>query len=223
MLRRFLPAALILVTLLLPKPARAFEGFLFGLDFGYGSWGINTSKFKYTDPTVGYSPGDVQAFAQTTSNGNFDINMHLGWNFFGHASLEAVIQGTSWNTFNTERGGAGFGGGRVTWYPLQIFSRLNDRRYDVGLEFGAGYTISGGPSTDGGPTLGMDGYYLAPGIVAEWRVSRTVGFTLGFRYFIANWSKFYLNYNDGIYTPASGVQAGWATVTLGILLHVPSS
>jgi hypothetical protein len=216
MLRRFFWNVVVCLLVAAPLSAHAAEGFMFGLEAGYGGWSIDGSKLKSSQSGLQVGSGEGNSFAQPINdNSHFVLNMHTGWNILGHASIEAAIHATSWNVFDSSRGGSGFVGGRATWYPLQIFLPA-DRKYDVGLEFGAGYSIAGGP------TYGAAGPYVAFGLLGEYLVgkARTVGFTLAVRHFVPLWSKFYLDYNNNVSAPADGLSAAWTTVTVGVSLHV---
>jgi len=188
---------------------------MLGLESGYGHWSFDSTNLKLKNDSFGLGTLAGNLFAQPISDGsNYTLNLHLGWNFYGHAAVEAAIHATSWDLFKEDRGGSGFVGGRLAWYPLQLVSSLADRKYDAGVEFGTGYSIAGGPN------YGMEGSYVQFGASGEIYVAKSISFALNLRYFIPMWSTYYLDYNQNIKTDASGMSAGWFTATLGVVLHV---
>lgn len=85
--------------------------------------------------------------AELIPSPGFQPELRLGLNIEGYAGLEAFIAGHWWGDRDDEYGGGGVAGGLVRFTPLEIFQYLwspMDKRFvDVGLSFGAGYTIVG--------------------------------------------------------------------------------
>jgi hypothetical protein len=224
MLRRILfSLPLVVCVCLAPAIANAgTNGFVIGLEGGYGSWGLDASTIKLNDATFVDGDGNevaagpaLQGFVQPINEkSNYSLNLHLGWNVLGYASVEAAIHATSWDLMNKQRGGAGFVGGRATIWPMQFFLP-KDRKYDAGLEFGVGYSIAGGP------TYGMSGTYVQFGIGGEYLLSPFLGVTANIRHFAPYWSKFYTDFDNNIGTKATSPDGGFTTFTVGINLHVP--
>lgn len=216
-----------LALLVCPPAARAVDGFTFGIEYARGSW--SNSDTLTTNDILG--PIEVGAYmSRVTEAPRNGLNLHLGWNVLGHALIEATAQTSFWSPFTADgRGGVGLVGGRLTWMPLELAAQLlhnqagevlKERFYDLGLEFGAGYSL-GGAKLASNFTRGMGGMYTSFGVVAEvWHPkAKVVSLVLGWRYFNAGWDTFYRNYDDNIQFAVSDFSAGWNTFTLGLAFH----
>jgi hypothetical protein len=216
------------VALVLSAPAaRAVDGFTFGLEYGHGSWSAGDTLT--TSDLLG--PIEVGAYMnRVTEAPRNGVHLHLGWNVLGHALIEGTVQTSFWSPFTADgRGGVGLVGGRLTWMPLELAAQLlhndagtvlKERFYDLGLEFGAGYSL-GGAKLASNFTRGMGGVYLSYGVTAEvWHPkARFVSLVVGWRYFDAAWDTFYRNYDDDVKFGVSDFSAGWNTFTLGLSFH----
>lgn len=196
----------------LALPASAIDGFVVGLEGQYGSWNA--------DPAVLSEKGNIHPHvargfsAPIHENGVGGLNLHLGWNVLGWASLEAVVHGSVWAPFDRSgTGGAGFLGARATYFPLQHFLP-EDRQWDVGVELGAGYSIVGGPD------YGMDGKYLATAITGEFYPLPWLSVAAGYRHFFAFYDRFYYDFADDITSDVDGFTAGWGAFFLGVRFHL---
>lgn len=196
----------------LALPASAVDGFVIGLEGQYGSWNA--------DPNVLSQKGNIplgiaQGFtAPLHEQGIGGLNLHLGWNVLGWASVEAVVQSAVWSPFDRNgTGGGGLVGGRATYFPLQHFLP-KDRQWDVGLEFGGGYSIVGGPE------FGMDGKYLATAVTGEFYPVPWFSVAAGYRHFFGFYDKFYYDFADNITSDVDGFSAGWGTFFLGARFHL---
>ena len=162
------------------SPASAVEGFTVGIEYANGSWTADTAALRQS-VVSGQSLSSSSAAAFTrmlTGDSRSGLNLHLGWNVLGHALIEGTVQSAFWSPFDaSQQGGVGLVGGRLTWFPVEIAARvakkawLTDRFFDLGLEFGGGYSIAGGksPKSESAPYggLGMDGTFLAWGVTGE--------------------------------------------------------
>ncbi len=207
------PVAAAPVAMTAPPPELRSGGFLLGLELGGASWSADPSKIVLQDDTTGTS---ASAFtAPLNASLRPALNLHLGWNFMGYAAAEAAIHASFWDALNSQRGGAGMVGGRATYFPLQHFKSLRNRSYDAGLEFGGGYSIAGGP------TFGMEGHYLAFGVVGEYYLKPFVSLSLFWRYVAQTWGTFYYDFNNNLKESlASAFSAGVNTFGIGVNLHV---
>lgn len=197
---------------LLSLPAAAAEGFVIGLEAQRGTWNADPLLLS----RQGHIPSSAaHAFtAPLHEQGTNGLNLHLGWNVLGWASLEAVLQSAVWSPFERSgTGGAGFLGGRATYFPLQHFLS-EDRQWDVGLEFGGGYSIAGGPD------YGMDGKYLAGAITGEFYPVAWLSVAAGYRHFVAFYDRFYYDFADNVTSDVNGFSASWGTFFIGTRFHL---
>jgi hypothetical protein len=212
-----------LVVLAAPS-ARAIDGFTFGLEYARGGWDAKSDELALQTGGIGALYGAALE-GDGARNG---LHLHFGWNVLGHALIEATLQTSFWKPLTgTERGGVGLAGGRLTWMPLQLAAQLSkekvllERFYDLGLEFGAGYSIGGSKILNGSSQLGMDGSYTAFGVIAEvWHPrAKWVSLTLGWRYFRPSWTRLYTNFDDNIGVDVSDYHPGWNTFAVGLAFH----
>lgn len=200
----------------LALPARAGNGFVIGLEGARGSWSASADEISSG------SDGSVQRFdaalftAPLDAQSLWGFNLHLGWNVQGYAAIEAAIQSSAWTPFDANaRGGAGFAGGRVTYFPLQHF--IPKREFDVGIEAGFGYAIAGGPN------YGMDGTYASIGAIVEYYPVPWFSLGIGYRYFNAMFDQFFYDYDAGDVRPIDGFSAGWGTMFVATNFHLAPS
>jgi hypothetical protein len=198
--------------------ARASNGFVLGFEFGGGPFSANSAEI------VGNSKGGVTAdqagpfTTAITSSWLPDLDLHLGYNVLGHVAVEGVFAATGWSLTNSNRGGGGFAGARVTWYPMQIF--FPKRIWDVGIELGGGYSLIGGPPPSGSPTYGMEGPYFNFALTAEIYPVPNVSIEIFYRYYDLFWNKFFLDYNNNVSVPISNFAASWNVIGLGVNFHI---
>jgi len=109
----------------------------FGVDPGY-EWYDTTEVIIVKDT-------DTPQSAWTPPSG-FMPRLRLGFNANGYGGAEAFISGHWWGG-GDQLGGGGVAGGALRWYPLEalqhLWAPLKNRPVDLGLSFGAGYTIVG--------------------------------------------------------------------------------
>ena len=205
----WLTAAVLMATAL---PARAVDGFVIGLEGQRGTWSADPAVLSEKG---GLPLGDARAFTgpldEVATNG---LNLHLGWNVLGWASIEAAVQTTFWTPFeNGTRGGFGLVGGRGTYYPLQHWVPAS-RVIDLGVELGYGYALGGGP------TFGMDGTYLSAGANVEYYPVRWFSLAIGYRHFFASLDRFYYDFDANVTREVDGFGAGWGTLFLATNFHL---
>lgn len=196
-------------------PAQAAEGFSLALDFGAGGFDARTdglSRQVGTDAAGGFTSPIHGLWTPAAA-------LRLGWNFFGHALVEGTLTATTWSPMTpADAGGGGFTGGRVTWFPLELahplkIVDLRKRNYDVGVSFGAGYTLLGGPD------YGMDGAYLEYGVVGLFYPLKWLSVGLFYRHHQPMLSTFYLHFYDGVKTQVQDYSIGWGTIGLTAGVH----
>lgn len=201
----------LVVTLGASTGAHAVEGFVIGLEAGRGKWDVPF------DPLVngGVNPLDAarfqQAFHGLDTNG---FGLHFGWNFAGHAAINLAFAGTAWEPFNDSRGGVGYGGLRAQWFPLQLFL-TKDRKFDVALEFGGGYSIAGGPSR------GMMGAWFDGGAIVSYMPVKWFSVGLFYRQYFFPWNNFLYNLSAGDLGDVTNYLATWGTPGIQLGFHFP--
>jgi hypothetical protein len=218
-------------ALVAPLPARAIDGFTFGLEYARGPWDADQTELG-AKAIGGLGSAEsflfTSALAGETRNG---LHLHLGWNVLGHALIEGTFQTSFWKPFSGDsRGGVGLAGGRLTWMPLELAAQLTkkdillERFWDLGLEFGLGYSI-GGAKLASNVARGMDGTYTSFGVMGEvWHPKvRFVSLVLGWRYFRPSWNRYYMNFDDNIGVDVDGFNPGWNTFNLGLSFHAGAS
>lgn len=214
---RLVSALVLSLATLAALPARAGEGFVIGLEPVTGTWDAPAQTVFETSCANNQClhPGTIAAFTSPIDGQRRQgLNLHLGWNIKGHAAVEAVLHSSTWEPFSQSRGGAGMAGLRATWFPAQLFFEGEKRVWDAGLELGGGYSIAGGPS------FGMDGYYLAFGVLGEWYPAPWFSLGLGYRYLSNAWSSFILNFNHNQRWDTPGFTAGYSTFFLAFNFHL---
>ena len=109
----------------------------FGVDPGY-QW------YDTTELIIDKDPGTAQA--DWTPPAGFMPRLRLGFNVSGYGGAEAFIAGHWWGS-GDQLGGGGVAGGVLRWNPLEalqkLWAPLKNRPVDLGLSFGAGYTLVG--------------------------------------------------------------------------------
>lgn len=213
-------AALLALLLAFAPRARAVEGFTVGLDLARGGWSVDEGSLVSASREA-VNPFAARGFASPlTSASRNGVHLHMGWNILGHALLEFAFQTSFWEAFDSnQRGGVGLVGGRATYFPLEYLLHQPRRQYDLGVELGGGYALGGG--NDGlGNAFGMDGKYLQFGLTGEWYAATWFSLSIGWRYFMPFWDRFYYDFNHSVTVPVSGFHAGWNTVNLGFNFHM---
>lgn len=171
-------------------------GLLFGLQYGFGSWGYDRARLEQQ---VG--PGDAAIFLDDLKN-THTATLKLGYNILGHATVGADFTATGWNVFDASRGGAGFLVGSVRWHPLELVWLEKDRPVplDASLFAGLGYGIVG-------QRRGMDGMVWEVGFEAEYYLNRLLSLGLFARGVLPQWNALYIDYDNRITVPLDG---GWS-------------
>lgn len=209
-------AALALAFAFSSPPAAAVEGFFLGLDFGSGVFSAPPGVLA---PHVGAEPArdfTSPIHGKWTPN----VGFRLGWNVLGHVLIEGTLAGTTWSPFERSlAGGGGLAGGRLTWFPAELskplgLADLRKRQWDVGLAFGGGYTLLGGP------TFGMDGGYLDFGGSLEYYPVRWFSVGLSYRHYEALLGKFYFHFTNNETLPVIGYSAGWDVLSFNVAFHL---
>jgi hypothetical protein len=139
--KRFL-GSLALATILVPSSAHALTGFYLSLGIGYGH-STGTQLVVHETDAVGDMP-DYQP--ETCCPGPaLGAQFRLGYSIFGFAPEFAFV-GTGWGIGGDGNGGAGFVGGGVRLYPIDIialFGLESDLPIDAALGLSFGYSIAG--------------------------------------------------------------------------------
>lgn len=109
----------------------------FGVDPGY-QW------YDTTELIIDKDPGTPQS--EWTPSAGFMPRLRLGFNVSGYGGAEAFISGHWWGS-GDQLGGGGVAGAALRWTPLEVLQNLwtplKNRPVDLGLSFGAGYTLVG--------------------------------------------------------------------------------
>ena len=194
------------------EPSRL--SFIVGAELGGGPWFADSEKIVSGSVTgfdfSHYGPAFTRAIDGRLLGG---LNLHGGWRFFRAAGIEAAVQTSAWGNEGKGAGGAILVGGRFIGLPLEAFIR--DRKYDLSLELGAGYSFVGGPYYD------MGGKYLSLGIGGEYRVKPWLSLQVNYRMFMSFLNRFYVDYANDVSEPVKGFTAYWHTLTVGVafLIH----
>jgi hypothetical protein len=220
-MRHLVRSLLVLALLLGAAPrASAVEGFTIGIEGARGGWSADAGKITAgSDGRVGAGPaiGFASQLDGLTRNG---LHLHMGWNVLGHVLIEGAFQTSFWDAFDSaHRGGVGLLGGRLTYFPLEALLHNPRRQYDVGLEFGGGYSIAGGNAADGS-AWGMDGKYVQFGASVEWYPAPWFSLSINYRYFLPMWNRFYFDFNNNVTADVKDYSAGWNTLGLGFNFHM---
>jgi hypothetical protein len=193
---------------------------IFGIQGGYAVWGLNLNAIKQS--TDGFDPGGAEDFVAQTAQGIGAASLKLGYNILGHVTIDAELTANGWRIFDASRGGAGFLIGALHWHPLQIARRnqAHPLPFDASLFFGYGYGIGGSSTTNplrAGTSNGMDGQLMEFGVDATYFVSKTVGFGIFGRGIFLNWDKYYIDFDNKVYTKVAGpVGSVW---TFGVAIE----
>ena len=181
--------------------------FLAGLEVGGGPILMDPAKFAGASSS-GYDLTRYGAAFATGINGRVHpaINLHAGVGFLEHLVFECVVQGSRW-----EAGSAWLTGGRFTGYPLQTL--LPNRKLELGLEFGTGYSFVRGGAYD------MSGAWVSLGVTGELRLGKWLGATVYYRLLAPLFKTFYVDDQNGRSEPTSAVSAGWHTLGVGLNVH----
>ena len=151
-----------LLCLAAPLAAHAGEGVYVTFDGGYALW--NKDKFKTrlagqvgNATGVGLSNADLLVDRQMPDGGIFGVRM--GYNIGGHVAFEGILAIRPYDALEDTRGGLGMAGVGARWFPLQGLLRPN-RQFDLSLNGGMGYVLSGGGGIHGtdanGKTIRVD-------------------------------------------------------------------
>ncbi len=159
-------------------------GFQLGVSYGVGLFALNEERLS---TQVGAS--EAALFTQGVSN-THTLNLNLGYNILGHASVGANLTATGWNLANETRGGMGILVGTVGWHPLELlFMKKDDRPFplDVSLHFGLGYGIVG-------QKRGMDGLVFQMSLLVDYFFAKYFAVGLFARGNFFGFNSFYVNY-----------------------------
>jgi hypothetical protein len=230
-------AALVLV-LCTSAAAKAGEGVYLTLEGGYGSY--NTDDFRArlnranlgNDPVTGYTNTSLLVDYQMPSGGTF--GMRLGYNIAGYVAFEGTIVVRPYDLFKDTRGGAGIVGLTARWFPLQGFVRPG-RPFDISLNAGMDYMLSGGNGVDG-PTpsntstgklantgRGFDGTAVELGATAELYPTKGISIGLTPRMYVIDPIRYFTDFdnrNNGGSIPLGGSgNIKFYSLTLSITFH----
>jgi predicted small integral membrane protein len=181
--------------------------FLAGVEVGGGPILMDPAKFA----GAGSNGYDLTHYGAAFASGitgkvHPGINLHAGVGFLEHLAFEIVVQGSRW-----EAGSAWLTGGRFTGFPLQVL--LPDRKVELGLEFGTGYSFVRGGAYD------MSGAWISLGATCELPLSKWLGVTAYYRLLAPLFKTFYVDDQGGRSEPTSAVSAGWHTLGVGLNVH----
>ncbi len=181
--------------------------FLAGFELGGGPILMDPAKFASASSN-GYDLTHYgAAFAKgITGKVRPGVNLHAGVGFLEHLAFEFVVQGSRW-----EAGSAWLTGGRFTGYPLQTL--LPNRKVELGLEVGTGYSFVRGGAYD------MSGAWLSLGVTGELPLTKWLGVTAYYRLLAPLFKTFYVDDQNGRSEPTSAVSAGWHTLGVGLNVH----
>jgi len=208
----------VLLCALVSLPARAVDGFVIGLEGTRGGFSMDGARLA---AQVG--AGDQLLFTSPLDGrGLWGTGIHLGWNVKGHAAVEAAVDGTGWDLGNNDTaGGAGFAGLRVTWFPAQLAGRFvehrllaDDRPFDFGVELGGGYAIAGGPRR------GVEGGFIAFGLLAEYYPVPWVSTGLFWRENFGLWKRFVVNYKHDAFVDLHDWTGDYGAFGLAVSFHM---
>jgi len=129
---------LICPILLLAAPSAARNSVVY--------FGVNPGYHWYDTTELIIDKDSSSLEAEWTPTPGFMPELRLGFNVTGYGGAEAFIAGHWWGTGN-QTGGGGVTGGLIRLTPLEglqyLWHPLANRFIDLGLSFGAGYTIVG--------------------------------------------------------------------------------
>jgi hypothetical protein len=192
-----------------PPPSRSHEprpsaGFVIRLEPGVMIWSFDAARLE---AQTGANAGTVrpQFIAETPSA--FALLLHLGYNFFGHATVGVDVTGTGWDIFDINRGGGGFVAGTLAWHPLALLDALDVlaapfwRNLDASLSFGLGYGIVG-------EKFALDGFHTELGFRAEYFLTEGISLGLALRLYPLGFGRYSQNLSGNVFTPLPNGSGG---------------
>jgi len=238
-------ALIAMICWTLPAAASGYsDGFYVGFGVGYGhvigTDGVAMDSrggcapahqgnvFLYYDPAAGcHYAANSQEFGNvvTTSNGSgVGVELRLGYNILGYASVELSIAGTGTTDFEN---GIAYPALQVRVHPAQFFIPFEARIWDVNISGGAGYTIAGyTPDPDlafDDDTKGWEGFVGTFGIGAG--ISPVSWFSVDFdlRFIFPRYLTWVVNFEDGIRSlPSETPETTVIAPTVQLTFRVPT-
>jgi hypothetical protein len=230
-------AALVLV-LCTSAAAKAGEGVYLTIEGGYGSYDTDDFRARLNrqnlgnDPVTGFSNTSLLIDHQMPSGGTFGLR--LGYNIAGYVAFEGNIVVRPYDLFKDTRGGAGIAGLTARWFPLQGFLRPG-RPFDISLNAGMDYVLSGGNGVDGpagtnttsgklaNTGRGFDGVAVELGATAELYLTKGISIGVTPRMYIIDPIRYFTDFdnrNSGGAIPLGGSgNIKFYSVTLSLSFH----
>ena len=219
-------AVLALLFLAATAPAYAgSEGVYLTIDGGYSLWNKEGLKSKLSRSISG---ADVSLLTdQQMPDGGF-FALHLGYNIGGHVGIEGSFALHPWAPFNDTRGGVGFTGLAVRWFPLQGLLRPN-RQFDFsligGINYmlmgGGGITVAGAPVDNSG--RGFDGIATEFGTTLELYPSKVISLGLTPRIYFMDPARYFTSFNKrdsgGSVALGGGGGGSMFSISLSVTFH----
>ena len=236
-------AALVLV-LCSSAAAKAGEGVYLTIEGGYGSYDTDDFRARLNkanlgnDPITGFTNTQLLIDHQMPSGGT--VGLRLGYNIAGHVAFEGNFVVRPYDLFKDTRGGAGIVGLTARWFPLQGFVRPG-RPFDISLNAGMDYVLSGGNGVDGpiagapagspastsaklaNTGRGFDGTAVELGATAELYPTKGISIGLTPRMYIIDPIRYFTDFdnrNNGGAIPLGGSgNIKFYSLTLSITFH----
>jgi len=163
------------------------------------------------------------------------LQLRLGYNILGYASVEAALSGAGAGTFD---GGSAHVAGQVRLHPVQFFIPHQDRDWDVSTFVGAGYSLAGykpqfDPELHGGGSgavelnrdaafdgKGWEGIHVGFGVGFDYQFGDLASVGLDLKFLRPLYSMWIANFEEPYEAPPVSTPEAWiVTPTVRVTLH----
>jgi hypothetical protein len=124
------------------------------------------------------------------------LRLSMAYLIRGYATVELGMTGHGWNLDGGGLGGSGHVSLSAHFHPLQLW--IPERKYDVTVLVGGGYSIVGGGQPSDDNSRGLDGGFFECGVTGRYFL--TPWFSLGadLRFVIPVYKHWYVDWSDHV-------------------------
>jgi Outer membrane protein beta-barrel domain len=223
-MRRAALALLVLAAAAAPAYAGS-DGVYLTLDGGYALWNKDGLSKKLARSI---SPADVSLLVDKQMPDGGFFGLHLGYNISGHVGIEGSFAIHPWSPFDETRGGAGFMGLALRWFPLQGLLKPS-RQFDISLLAGINYMLMGGGGIQvNGVSVdnsgrGFDGIATEFGLSFELYPSKVISLGLTPRIYFLDPARYFTSFNKrnegGSVALGGGGGGSMFTISFSVSFH----